>query len=50
MLKMELNEIYEKFCEALPKDLNITQEQKKNAFDLLYKLCYAFVFRDKEQT
>ena len=47
---MDKDKIFNLFCEALPKDLNITIEQKKSAFDLLYKLCYAFVFRDKEQT
>lgn len=46
---MDLNKIFEKFCEALPKELNLTADQKKAAFDLLYKLCYTFVFRDKEQ-
>ena len=46
---MSREEIFNKFCEALPKELNLTTDQKKSAFDLLYKLCYTFVFRDKEQ-
>lgn len=46
---MELDKIFEKFCEALPTNLNLTEEQKHNAFDLLYKLCYQFIYRDRKQ-
>jgi len=47
---MEIEDIFKAFCDSLPQDLHITMEQKRSAFDLLYKLCYTFVFRDKEQT
>lgn len=44
---MDVDKIFSEFCDALPDDLHLTMEQKKQAFDLLFRLCYAFIFHEK---
>jgi len=44
-LKMiDLEKLYEKFCEALP-ERNLTEEQKKQLFELMLKICYNYINR-----
>ena len=34
------DEVYEKFCQELPDYYNLSEEQQKNVFDLVLRLCY----------
>ena len=45
MINME--ELFEKFCGALPKTLDIDDKQKRQAFEFLFKISYQFLMRDK---
>jgi hypothetical protein len=38
--------LYKKFCEALPADLEIEENRKREAFDFIYKICYIFIMED----
>lgn len=34
--------LYKEFCDALPKNLELSEDKKKQAFDFIFKLCYTF--------
>lgn len=39
-------ELFERFCEALPETLELNEQQKKKAFEFIYKICYVFIMED----
>ncbi len=41
---IDLEELYKKFCEALP-EINLTEEQKKQIFELMLRVCYNYINR-----
>ena len=41
---IDLEELYKKFCEALPEK-NLTEEQKKQIFELMLRVCYNYINR-----
>jgi hypothetical protein len=40
---INLEETYKKFCEKLPSDYNLTEENKKNLFELMLKISYNYI-------
>ena len=45
---INLENLYEKFCGALPETLELNEEQKRKAFEFIYRLCYIFIMEDKK--
>ena len=43
---IDMEKLYKEFCEALPEDLEITEDEKRQAFEFIYKLCYTFTMED----
>ena len=43
---IDIEGLYKEFCEALPEDLAIDENRKREAFDFIYKICYIFTMED----
>ncbi len=43
---IDMEKLYKKFCDALPKDLELAEGKKKEAFKFIYKICYTFTMED----
>ena len=41
-----IEDVFKKFCEALPETLELNYEQKKQAFDFLFKIAYQYLMRN----
>ena len=40
---IDLETTYKKFCEKLPCDYNLTEENKKNLFELMLRISYNYI-------
>ena len=43
---IDLEATYKRFCEKLPSDYNLTEEKKKNLFELMLSICYNYINSD----
>ncbi len=41
-----IEDVFKEFCEALPETLELSYEQKKQAFDFLFKIAYQYLMRN----
>ena len=42
---LNTEDIFKKFCLALPETLDLNEQQKRQAFDFLFKITYQFIMR-----
>ena len=45
---IDQEDLFKKFCGVLPETLELDEDQKKQAFDFLFKICYQFLMRDSK--
>ena len=40
---IDIEKTYKKFCEALPSDNNLSEENKQNLFELILRISYNYI-------
>lgn len=45
---IDMEKLFEKFCGALPDTLVLTEDQKKKAFEFLFKISYQILMWDSK--
>ncbi len=40
---IDIEKTYERFCEALPKEDNLSEEKKQNLFELMLRISYNYI-------
>ena len=45
---IDMDNLYKKFSEALPENLELTEEKKREAFDYIYKICYISIMEEDD--
>jgi len=46
---IDREKLYKKFCERLPKDKKLSEEQKKQIFEFFFKICYQYLMNNDKK-